>query len=90
MMIVKVRVTPNTKEARVVKINDTSFDVRVDEKAVDGRANKRLIMILSDYFNVRKSKISIVKGIKSRDKLVQIVLEDENISAVNYRGKTKK
>ena len=73
-MLMKVRVTPNAKEARVTKTGEDSFEVRVDEKAVDGRANKRLREILAEHFNVSKSKIFLVKGAKSRDKIVEIDL----------------
>ena len=38
-MLIKVYVTPNAREARVVKVNDDYFEVRVDEMAVGGRAN---------------------------------------------------
>ena len=74
MMLVEVRVTPNAKEARVTKTGEDSLEVRVDEKAVDGRANKRLREILAEHFNVSKSKIIVVKGAKSRDKIVEIDL----------------
>lgn len=70
----KVRVTPNAKEARVTRTGENSFEVRVDEKAVDGRANKRLREILAEHFNVSKSKIILVKGARSRDKMVEIDL----------------
>ena len=75
-MLIKVSVTPNVKQALVTKVSETNYEVRVDERAVEGRANKRLVEILSDYFNIPKSKISIVKGAKSRDKLVQLILKD--------------
>jgi len=71
-MLVRVHVTPNSKEARVTKVGEASFDVKVDEKAVDGRANKRLVEILSDHFKVPRSRISIVRGAKSRDKIVEV------------------
>jgi uncharacterized protein len=74
-MLVKIRVTPSAKEARVVKIDEDSFEVRVDERAVGGRANKRLLEILSDHFMVPKSRVFIVKGMRSRDKIVQVILE---------------
>lgn len=74
-MRIKVHVIPNAKEARVVEVTSTNLEVKVDERAVDGRANRRLISILSEHFNVRKSKVSIIKGAKSRDKLVEIVLK---------------
>ena len=74
-MLIRVYVTPNAREARVVKVSDNYFEVRVDEMAVGGRANKRLREILAEHFKVQKSRISILKGTKTRDKLVQVILE---------------
>lgn len=73
-MLIQVRVTSNAKEARVTGTGDTGLEVRVDERAVGGRANKRLLEILSKHFNVPKSRITIVKGAKSRDKIVEVIL----------------
>ncbi len=78
-MLVNVRVTSGAKEARVTRTSETSFEVRVDEKAIGGRANKRLLEILSEHFGVSRSKITIVRGAKSRDKIVSIILENPNI-----------
>ena len=75
-MLVNVRVTSGAKEARVTKTGEASFEVRVDEKTIGGRANKRLLEILSDHFGVPKSRIAIVRGLKSRDKTVDISLPD--------------
>jgi len=33
-MLIRVYVTPNAREARVVKVSDDYFEVRVDERAV--------------------------------------------------------
>ncbi len=74
-MLIRVYVTPNAREARVVKVSDDDFEVRVDEMAVGGRANKRLLEILAGHFEVQKSRISILKGTKTRNKLVQVILE---------------
>ncbi len=81
-MLIRVRVTSSAKEARVTKTGETSFEVRVDEKPVGGRANKRLLEILSEHFDVSKSGITIVRGAKSRDKIVEIILENlSNLSS---------
>ena len=40
--------------------------------AVDGKANKALIEFLSEYFQVSKSQIEIIKGLKSRSKTITI------------------
>ncbi len=75
-MLITVRVTPNAKEARVTETGETSFEIRVNEKAVGGQANKRLLEILSEHFNVPKSRITIVRGMRSRDKMVEIIVEN--------------
>ncbi len=40
--------------------------------AVDGKANKALIDALASQFDVAKSRIEIIKGLKSRHKTVKI------------------
>ncbi len=75
-MLITIYVTPNAREASVVKVNEDYFEVRVDERALGGRANKRLVEILAEHFNISKSRVSIIRGTKSRNKTVQIILED--------------
>ena len=78
-MLIKVIVTPNAKEARVTKTSETDYEVRVDEKAVEGKANKRLVEILSEHFNIPKSKIAILKGTKSRNKIIEVILDSPRL-----------
>jgi len=78
-VLISVRVTTGAKEVRVTKTGENSYEIRVDAKAVSGRANKRLLAILSEHFGVPRSKITIVRGAKSRDKMVNIILENPNI-----------
>jgi len=51
-MLTRVYVTPNAREARVVRVSEDCFEVRVDERAVGGRANMRLLEILAEHFNI--------------------------------------
>lgn len=71
-MLMKVHVIPNSRQASVTTTGENSLDVRVDQPAVDGRANKRLLEILSEHYKTPKSSITIVRGAKSRDKIVSI------------------
>ncbi len=75
-MLISVRVTTGAKEVRVTKTGENSYEIRVDAKAVSGQANKRLLEILSEHLGVPKSRITIVRGAKSRDKVVNVVLEN--------------
>jgi uncharacterized protein (TIGR00251 family) len=72
-VLIRVRVTPNAKQARVIELGEADFEVKVDERPADGMANKRLLVILSEHFGIPKSRIIIVKGSMSRDKVLEIV-----------------
>lgn len=71
-MIISVRVIPNSKKPEITELGSNCYKIKVDAPASDGKANARLIEILSDYFKIPKSSIRIVKGHKSKNKLVDI------------------
>jgi uncharacterized protein (TIGR00251 family) len=73
-MEISVKVVPNSKKMEVIKIDDRNYKIRVDAPAVEGKANKRLIEILSYYFDVSKSSISIIRGVRERKKTIKIDL----------------
>jgi len=75
-MLISVRVTTGAKEARVTRTGENSYEIRVDAKAVSGQANKRLLEILSEHLGIPKARITIVRGAKSRDKVVNVILEN--------------
>lgn len=72
-MKIAVKVVPNAKKAEVLEESENSFRVKVDAPAKEGKANERLIEILADHFEVSKSRVKIVKGEKSRQKIVEII-----------------
>lgn len=71
-MILNVRVVPKSSRAVVTKA-DEGLKVYLTRPAQDGLANKQLIELLSEYFKVKKYQLKIIKGHKSRDKLVEII-----------------
>ena len=70
-MTFDIKVIPNAKK-NVVKKEESIFKVYVTASAVDGKANKALVEILSEHFQVKKSQIEIIKGLKSRIKTIII------------------
>ena len=70
-MKINVKVTPNAKKNGVIE-EGGALKVRLNAPAAGGKANSALIEALAGYFNVRKSSIRIVSGVKSRDKTVEI------------------
>ena len=73
-MRISVRVKPNSKQELVEQISDVGFVVRVREKALEGRANAATVNLLSAHFNIARSSIHIIKGLKSRTKIFDISL----------------
>jgi len=70
-MIIKAKITPNSKEEKIEKISENEYKIKVKEPAEDNKANTRLINILAKEFGVNYKSISI-KNPASRDKMIEI------------------
>ncbi|MDJ0715985.1 MAG: DUF167 domain-containing protein [Prochloraceae cyanobacterium] len=73
-MKISVKVKPNSKQQKIEKSVDGSLIVRLKSPPVDGKANKELISLLSQKYNIAKSQISIESGLYSKNKLIKINL----------------
>jgi hypothetical protein len=71
-MFLKIKVFPNYKKEEIMQKSDDEFEVRVKEKAEEGKANKAVIKVIANYFKVDESKIKLIKGFKERNKIFEI------------------
>ena len=69
--IFNVRVTPHAKQNKVVE-SDGVLRVYTTVAPENGRANNAVIELLSKHFDVAKSQIKIVRGVATRDKVIEI------------------
>ena len=67
-----VKVVPGAKKEQIRR-EDKVWKIYLTAPAVDGKANKALIRFLAGYFNVSKTQIEIIKGLKSRHKTISIM-----------------
>ena len=67
-----VRVTPNAKSNQIVAITQGTVRIKVRAVAEDGKANAELIYFLTDLLHCHRSQVEIVKGEKTRIKLLEI------------------
>ncbi len=72
---IKVRVRPSSSMNRIKKVEGDIYFIDIKAPPEGGKANKELIKFLSKEFKVPKERIRIIKGEKSRNKLIKI--EDE-------------
>jgi len=71
-MRVNIIVHPNSKKRRIAKDILGQLNVYVSAPPVEGKANKEVAEVLTEYFNVKKSAVRLISGHKSKLKLFEI------------------
>ena len=66
-----VIVKPGTSQEKIVETGDHELTVYLRAKPHDGEANTALIKLLSKYFDIPKTSITITHGHKSRTKTIE-------------------
>jgi uncharacterized protein (TIGR00251 family) len=69
---VNVRLQPHAGRDELVAIRDGVLVVRVAAPALDGRANRSLCRLLAKRLGVAPSHVTLVRGARSRDKVVAV------------------
>jgi uncharacterized protein (TIGR00251 family) len=70
--LLPVRVQPRAGRNEVVGWQGTALRVRVTAAPEAGQANQAVIDLLAAALGVPRSSVELVKGAKSRDKLVRV------------------
>ncbi len=71
MTTINVRVIARAKK-NLVKIEPGRLKVYLTAPPQDGKANKLLVKVLAEYYQVKKKQVVILQGEKSQDKVVKI------------------
>ncbi len=71
-MKISIQVKTNSKESRVEEIGPHRFQVNVKSPPHENKANREAIEVLAEYFRLPKSRLSIVSGLKSKQKIVSL------------------
>ncbi len=72
-MIIFVKVKAGASINKIISIDANQYEVFITAPAKNGKANIALIKLLAEYFNVAPSSISLIKGAKSRQKVLEII-----------------
>jgi|JI10StandDraft_1071094.scaffolds.fasta_scaffold115305_3 uncharacterized protein (TIGR00251 family) len=71
-MKISVDVKLKSKIEEVTQLETGSFLVKTRAAPIDGKANQRIIELLSDFMNIPKSKFELVSGQRSKKKIFKI------------------
>lgn len=71
-MQIKVKVIAGARQQKIEALPDGSLKIHLTAVREKGKANEQLIKLLADYYHVAKSRVEIVKGNLTSQKLVEI------------------
>ena len=71
-MKISVKAKPSSKEEKIEKLSDTEFVVSVKEPPIKGKANEAIRNALAVYFKTGSSRVKIISGYSSRNKIIEI------------------
>lgn len=71
-MKIRVKVKPNARENSIKQLEVDNFEIKVSVPPEKGKANEKVIELISKHLNIPKSKIGIFSGSNSRQKILEI------------------
>ncbi|MFH1232034.1 MAG: DUF167 domain-containing protein [Planctomycetota bacterium] len=71
-MLLNIKVIPRASKNEVKEESTGQYKIYLTAPPIDGKANDALIEILASHFHIAKQQIKIVRGLKSRHKIVEI------------------
>jgi len=84
-----VSVKPRAKREELKKISAGEYIASVHAPAREGKANEALIELLASYFSVPKSSVTIIRGVSSRRKLIEIAEDKRKAGTVADQPRSK-
>jgi uncharacterized protein (TIGR00251 family) len=73
-MKIRVKVKPRSKTEELSREGD-SFIAKVKEPPKEGKANQAVIKLLAEHFGIPQSRVRILSGFRSRNKVVEVAEE---------------
>ena len=70
-MRLTLKVIPSARK-NSISLEGTLIKVHLSAPAVEGKANQALIAFLAEHYQVKPRQIEIIKGLKSRTKVINI------------------
>jgi len=72
-MKISVKVKSNAKKETLERLSDDHYAISVKEPPLEGRANYAVIRVLSKHLGINISRINIISGRTSKNKIIEIL-----------------
>lgn len=77
MIRITVQVKPNSSKDEIQIDKEGNIIIKIKEAPVDGAANSYLLKFLSKELNIKKSLITLEKGLTSRFKKINLDIDQQ-------------
>jgi uncharacterized protein (TIGR00251 family) len=71
-IIFTLRVVPRSSRCEITGIQNDALKLKITAPPVEGKANEECIRFLSDKLGIKKNRITIKAGHKSKNKIIAI------------------
>jgi uncharacterized protein (TIGR00251 family) len=71
-----IKVQPRARKPGLEKVSSGEYKIRVSAPPSKGQANKEVIETLASHFGLPSSRVKIVRGQRSRRKLVLVEVDN--------------
>ncbi|GBE06779.1 MAG TPA: YggU family protein [Nitrospirae bacterium] len=71
-LIINIKVAPRSSRPGIAGPYKDGLKVKLSSPPVEGRANKELIAILAKEFRIPKKNVEIIRGKRSKNKVVRL------------------
>lgn len=72
-MKIFLKVKTKAKVKKLIKIDETHYVISVSSPPEKGKANKEITKTLAKHFCTSISRINIISGEKSKEKIIEII-----------------
>ncbi len=80
-LYIRARVQPRASSTGISGVTGDALKLRVMSPPVEGEANKAVLKFFSKLLKVPKGSISVVSGLRSRDKRIKVDTEEVEVLA---------
>lgn len=82
---IKIWVKPNSSQKGILGCNESGIILAVQAPPVEGKANQAIIETMSKLIGIPKSQLEIIKGHKTRIKVIKMPSNDKTLTFLNHQ-----
>lgn len=83
---IQLQVKPNAQISQVIEYTNDYVGVQLSAPPKDGEANTECVKYMAEALGVKKSEVSLIGGMKSREKVIRV--ETSDIDGIEKRLKS--